>query len=157
MAGTPTIATRILNRLTTDADLTALLSGGIYDRELKREGPGATPNAFAPTPPNQVRPAAVVRDDGDNDDVFGPRGAQQTFVTLWVYAPATANGKEAIATAIDMARSRLIGWQMPTANGAAATVETVAGRLGVRDDPVMTGTVVDNVRFQVTGLWRVIS
>ena len=157
MAGTPTIATRTLSRLTVDSSLNALLTGGIYSRELKREGPGATPNAFAPTPPYQVRPSAVVRDDGDADDGVGPGGAQFTFVTVWFYAPATDNGKAAIADAVELTKGLLIGWRMPTPNGTGATVENVAGRLGVRDDPVMSGTVVDNVRFQISGLWRVIS
>lgn len=154
MAGTPTLATRILGRLTSDSSLTALLVGGIYDRELKREGPGSTPTAFAPTPPFQIRPAAVVRDDGDADDTLGPRGARFSFVTIYVYAPATANGKDAIATALAMIEVLLIDWRMPTPNGTGATAEIVAARLGVRDDPVLMGTVMDYDRFQINALSR---
>jgi hypothetical protein len=155
VAGTPTAAGAILARLQADAALTGILVGGLYDRDLRRAGPGATPAAYAPDPPHQPRPAGVVVDDGDDADPAGYVGGQLGFVSLWCYAPTTASGRAAIADALDRARHLLVGWGFGTGNGTAARVEQAGQRLGTRDDPVEAGRVVDRLRFVVTTYWPV--
>lgn len=154
MIGTPTVVDRVVERLTTDSDLTALLTGGIYTRELKREGNGATPDAFSSTPPYQPRPAAVIRDNGDVTDLLGPGGAQSSYITIWVLAQAHQSGRDAIAAAIELIKGRLIGWSFPNANGAGATVENVSGRIGIHDDPVVPNRIQDAITVQIIGIWR---
>lgn len=144
---------RIQNRLSASADLTAVLVGGIWTRRLERIGEGATPQAFAPTPPYQPRPAAVVIDGGETVDPFGPDAAFQGFPEVWLYAPATGNGKAAIDQAWNLAFGLLHRWRFATANGTGVLVR-VAGRLGVTDDPVVGGRVLDRMRLQLVGLWR---
>lgn len=153
MSGTPTIVTSILNRLTGDASLTATLTGGIYDRPIKREGDGSTPDAFADTRPYQPRPAAVVTDGTDGADLLGPNGSYQSFPWVYLYAPPHQSGKNTIADAWDQMHSLLHNWRLPTANNTDALV-TVIGRLGVMDDPEMPDRVLGGMRLQVTGLWR---
>lgn len=153
MSGTPTMVTRLLDFLTTDASLTALLPGGIYNQPLKREGPGSTPNAFAPTPPYQPRPAAVITDGTDQADVFGPDGSFQSFPWIYLYATPTANGKATIANAWDLIFGKVHGWRFATGNGTGAVVQVI-GRLGVLDDPEDAQRVLGGMRLQVTGLWR---
>jgi len=151
MSGTPTVVTRILDRITTDSAVTAVLTGGVYDRELKAQGPGSTPAAFGPE--GHHRPTAVVVDSGDNADTAGPGGAFMAFPWVYLYGPRTANGKAALATAWDLLFGRLNGWRFATANGTGAKV-SVIGRLGARDDQDDATRVVDGMRLQVDGLWR---
>ena len=153
MAGTPTIVTRILNRLTSDGSLTSLLAGGVYTRPLKREGDGATPTAFAPTFPYQPRAAAVVVDGTDEQTAFGPDGAFVSFPWVYLYAEPHENGKATIANAWDQIFGLLDGWHFATGNGTDCEVRVI-GRLGVMDDPDATDRVMGGMRLQVSGLWR---
>jgi len=155
MSGTPTLTTKLLERITTDSALSgspeSVLTGGVYDRELKRSGPGSTPGAF--NADGHPRPAAVVTDPDDNADLLGPGGAYQAFPWIYLYAERHASGKAAIANAWDLLFSRLHGWRFATANGTGATV-TVIGRLGTRDDEDDDRRTVGGMRLQVVGLWR---
>jgi hypothetical protein len=153
MSGTPTVTSSVLDYLKADPTLAMLLPGGLYDRDLKRQGPGATRDAYAPDPPHQPRPAAVVVDDGDDASLTGADGCQLGFLSLWCYAPTTASGRAAIAEAIDRARVLLVGFTCPTGNGAGARIEQPGQRLGVRDDPVDDGRVVDRIRFLYATYW----
>lgn len=163
MAGTPTVASRIHSRLTSDLALTALLPGGIYTRPIKRGSlddagrlvpPGATPDAFdSVNPSSRPRPSAVVMDGDDNADPLGPGGSFHEFPWVYFYAPPHDSGKDTIATAWDQAYSRLHDWRFATANGTGAHVRVI-GRLATRDDPDDSTRVVGGMRLQVTGLWR---
>lgn len=153
MAGTPTAAASVLAALTADATLAGILPGGIYDRDLKRAGPGATPLAYAPDPPYQPRPAAVVVDDGDDAAPTGPVGGQLGFISLWCYAPPTASGMAALADAFDRARVLLVGTVFASGNGTTTRIEQTGQRLGQRDDPVDDGRIVDRLRFTYASYW----
>jgi hypothetical protein len=155
MSGTPTMVKRIMDRLTADGTLTGLLPGGIYNQPIIRESDagGATPNAFAPTPPYQPRPAAVVTDGTDEQVAFGPDGAFTSFPRIYLYAPTTQNGKDTIANAFDTLFSLLHGWRFATGNGTGAEVRVIS-RLETMDDPETSGRLVGGLRLQVTGLWR---
>lgn len=162
MSGTPTVAAQILGRLTSDSALMALLTGGVYDRPIKRgqtDGagrvtpPGATPQAFASVAPFQPRPAAVIVDGIDESDPFGPAAAYWSFPMIYLYAPPTTSGKETIANAWDLMHSRLHNWRFGAANGMGALV-SVVGRIGIIDDPEDDKRVLGGMRLQVSGIWR---
>jgi hypothetical protein len=145
------VAAQIANLLANDAVLAAVLTGGVWTRPLKREGPGATPEAFAPS--GQVRPAAVVRDGGEAADGAGPDGAYLGYPQVFLYAPATANGRAALESAFARIVELLHNASVVGAGESGAGVR-IASRLGIDDDPVLAGTVMDMIRLQVDGLWR---
>jgi len=146
--GTPDLLSIVAERLATDPDLSALLVGGLYKRELKRGNQagntyGATPEAFSPTNTNQLRPCAVVK--------YQPRTAiadyaDRVLLEIWVYVPATEDGKAIQADAIRHIRTLLQGWNYATASGTGGTMRFV-GQTGYRDDPVYQQSVVDTVTY----------
>lgn len=150
----PPTAEAVVARLQGDPDLMAVLAGGVYARDVKRQGDGATPDAYAATPPHTPKPAAVVVDDGETDDILGPPAAQLGFVSVWFYAARSASGRQAVATALELARRRLVGWSWPTANLTPAAVVAPGFRLGVRDDPVDGQRVLDRLRLPYAAVWR---
>jgi hypothetical protein len=145
------VTAQIASILAGDAQLAAILTGGVWTRPLKREGPGATPEAFAPT--GQVRPAAVVRDGTETADGSGPDTAFLGFPQVFLYAPATASGRLAIDAAVTRIVELLHGATVDGAGETGAGLR-ITSRLGIDDDPVMAGTVMDLIRLQVDGLWR---
>src|SRR5690349_3649648 len=150
MAGTPTIVTRILNRISSGS-LSTLLPGGIYTRPIKREGNGKTLTAFDAD--GDPLPAAVVMDGTDEQAAFGPDGSFQSFPWIYLYAQPHDTGKATIAEAWDQLFSLLHGWHFATGNGTDCEVRVI-GRLAVMDDPDATDRVMGGMRLQVTGLWR---
>lgn len=152
MSGTPTTVSRIHSRLSADGTLGFLLSGGIYTREIKREGAGNTPAAFDVD--GDPLPAAVVTDGTDEQTPFGPDGSFQSFPWIYVYAPPHDTGKATIANAWDQMYSLLHRWRFATGNGTDVEVQVI-GRLGVMDEPdASVDRVMGGMRLQVTGLWR---
>ena len=146
--------TAVIDRLATDPALSAILTGGVYGRAVKRTGDQATPYAYSPDPPHHARPAAIVVDDGDSADLTGPPAAQVGFVSVWFYAPCTVSGRTAVAEAIERTRQLLAGWSFPAVSGLPARFDGPGQRLGARDDPVDDHRLVDRVRFPVAAVWR---
>lgn len=155
MAGTPTPLSRILDRLTADSALSAMLPGGVWTQELARKGPYATPAAFMATADQAPRPALVLIDGGEVDAI-GMRGAVMGYVDLWFYAPKDAAGtaKTTLANAYEQVKGLLFGWQFPMPNGTGGAVDYVGDRLGPRDDPAEFGRMFDKATARYTGLWR---
>ncbi len=148
-----TIVDHINTRLQSSASLLGTLSGGVWTRELKRTGPGATPGAFGPE--GQMRPAAVIADQGDNlhPQAAAIPSAYSSFPQIYLYAPATESGKQAIAGAFGQIVTLLEGWTFQTDAGPVAFV-SIVGRLGLRDSDELPGAVFDYVRCQVVARWR---
>jgi hypothetical protein len=158
MAVYATPAKAIITRLSNDSDLFNILGGGsarefVFNRRLERVGNGATPTAFAPTPPHQVRPSLVVPDEGELNDPLGPQMAFNGFPEVWFYAPTTSNGRQIIDNAFKKVFDLLNLWQYSTTLGTGVVLHVI-GRLGTNDDPVLLGTLVDRMRLQADGLWR---
>lgn len=149
-----TIVDLIKAHLLADNNLTAIVVGGIYNRPLSREGPGATPQAFVPTAPYLPRPSIVVSDGGDSADQSSSRQAFFSFPTLYFYASKTEIGRGDLAAAYARARDILVGWRFGLPNGTGAQIERMAGRVGVRDAPDIEGAVLDTMRLQVVGLYK---
>ena len=150
MAGTPTPQTRLIDRLTLDSSLVAHLTGGIWNRPISRDGRGGTPGAFGDG--GHVRPCAVVLDIDETETAFGPPQSFDGFTTIFLYAPRNQTGKDQIAIAWDMIRSRLHDWNLPMPNGTGARVKA-AGRLRTMDDPDDDRRAMGGIRLQITGLW----
>lgn len=150
-----TPARAIAARLGTSSALLAVLSGGVWSQPLTRTGPKATPAAFAATPPHRPLPAIVVPDEGEDADGLGPSGAFNGFPLVWFYADDDPNGagRLAIEQAVPLAHTALSGWTFATGQGTGAEVHVV-GRLGIQADPVDDSRIVDYLRLQVDGLWR---
>lgn len=138
---------QVVARLQGLPEVAALLPGGIYGRDLKRVGPGATPTAYAPSPPYTPVPAAVVVDDGEVEDPGGPPLGLLGSVSVWVYAARVASGRDEIAAALEGVRAALLGWSFLTPRQTPARFEGPGLRLGTRDDPVDEQRLVDRVVF----------
>lgn len=136
-----------------DADLTlaAILTGGVWNRDLRRKGPGATPAAFSPDPPHQVRPSAVIIPQIQIIDEFGPVGGFFGEAVVRLYAPAHATGHTAINSAVD----RIIAILHTTwiANGPHGVELQIGGREGVRDSGEVDGAVTDVVTVRFASIW----
>jgi hypothetical protein len=149
-----TLADAVAARLRDDPAAAAALPGGVYTRDLKREGPGATPGAYATAPPHVPVPAAVVVDDGEQPALTGPPFAQAGVVSVWFYATRSGSGRDAIAAAVEATRRALVSWSWTTANGPPARFADPGQRLGVRDDPVDAQRLVDRVSLPYAAVWR---
>jgi hypothetical protein len=152
----PTVRDAVFAKLTADSGLQTVLPGKVWRRELKRSGPGMTPEAFSQVPPKHViRPSIVVPDSGENADGIGPRGSFLAFPSIVMYAPASDSGHLVIEQIMLLARMSLVGWVFGLSTGTGCVIEMVAGRMGVHDDPIIEGAISDTMRFQVGGMWRV--
>lgn len=139
--------------LDADTTLTDLLTGGIWNRDLRRKGPGATAGAFAPEPPHQVRPSLVVLPEVFAADDVGPAASYFGQVALRIYAPAHQTGRDVIHSAIN----RLIVllsevWVADDGNGVELRI---GSRDGVGDSAEIEGAITDVLTIRVAGLWRV--
>lgn len=125
------ITTLVLAHLSGDATLyPGLVPGGIYDRELRRTKPGATPSAFQPVPGKQVprlRPSIVIYGPNDVDAPDGPLNVEgllvlrDGFLRIHYYVPATDSGKAALDAIDARVRWLLNGWQTTLSAGYPAT------------------------------------
>lgn len=146
--------------LAADAAFAALATGGVWDRDLKRNTgtvaaptPRSTPGAFDPAPPFAVRPSVVVMDGGENPSPGGVRGTFASFPRLVYYAPPTAAGEASIGAMARRARVVLDGRSVPIDGGGSAIVDVLPDRRGIVEEPDM-GAVSDWDRLAVEGYWR---
>lgn len=143
--------TTLLGTLETDG-YTGILRGGVWTRRLKREPPGHTPQAFNGTDEaaKLIRPAAVILDRGDAPHRQRPAipSAYQQTIPVYVYAPATATGKEEIAAARYRIWELLDKFVFATENGPMAFVEYV-DRVGILDVEEFPEAVCDTMRYRV--------
>lgn len=154
MAVYTTPARALYGRLSASSALLAVATGLVWDRPLERRGPKETKAAFAATPPHRQLPAVVVPDGGEDADPGGPSTAFFAFPLVWFYADDDPNGtgRQALESAVAIARSDLQGWTFTTSNGTGVEVKVI-GRFGVRTDPTDSDRLVDYLRLQADGLW----
>ena len=126
------IAERITRALTQTQSVVSDATGGIYDRDLRRTGSGATPLAFDAD--GDILPTVMVDDAGDVREPFSHRGAVQGTVYVWVFAGRSVKGEEQVEDLIRKIRGVLLGWRDtdPT-YGAGAELVPIA-RLGLQSD-----------------------
>lgn len=145
-----TPARAVYGRLSASSALLAVLTGGVWNKPLSKD---RTPTAFGSA--GQQLPAAVIPDEGENADPFGPGAAFMGFPRVWFYADddPNGNGRSAIEAATLIAKSDLSGWGYTTTLGTGVVIVDV-GRFGVRADPGNPTRLVDYLRLQADGLWR---
>lgn len=90
----------IKERLESDPTFVGLVLGGIWNREIKREGRGATPGAFDAD--LFLRPTVVVEGGGEVPSRLFP-GAYLDQVTLHFYCPSDSTRKALITAAHERA------------------------------------------------------
>lgn len=128
------------------------LQGGIYKRELRREQPAATPDAFYTNAyGDALRPSAVLRDRGD---VLHPQSdaipaAFDQFLSIYFYAPGTETGRQAIHDAHRRTRELLNKWVFWTEYGTVGFVAHV-DRFGVSPSEEFLGAIYDYCRYRIT-------
>ena len=127
-----TITERIVRALTQTASVVNDATGGIYDRDLRRTGSGATPLAFDAD--GDILPTVMVDDAGDVREPFSHRGAVQGTVYVWVFGGRSVKGEEQVEDLVRKIRNTLLGWRDtdPT-YGAGAELVPIA-RLGLMAD-----------------------
>lgn len=155
----------ILARLVADSTLlgapaaegyAGLAKGGIWDRKIKRNGPGNTPQAFWTADQGRmIRPCISIRDMGEvlHRQESAIPSAYNQFVWIYYYAPALASGKEAIR---DMRRRvyELIdftysGWTFASEDGPVV-FPRLLDRRGTHDSETFPEAVEDYQRFELT-------
>lgn len=135
---------------------TGILTGGIWDRPLKREGASHTPEAFYQSEIGKMnRPAGVILDGGmsPHRQVEAIPHAYWSFPRVILYAPASRNGKIAIESAFGRIYDLLHEWWVQTDELSYADVR-FADRTGIIDNEEFIGAVSATVRFQVTSRYR---
>lgn len=139
-------------RIESDPALVALLVGGIYEREIKATGPGATPDAFGEA--GHVRTAMNIVDRGDSQSQAAVAGvalhAFVAFPLLYLYDQAVATGKANIRQAKTLLRARLHGHRFLDDGGMWSEI-TYVDSWGIHDSDEFPGAVYDYVRLQVRG------
>lgn len=129
-----------------------ILQGGVWTRALKREPPGNTPEAFYDSDKGRmIRPSAVLLDRGDTPHrqrAAIPSAYEQT-VPIYLYAPATASGKQAMVNARRRIYSLLNDIWMTTENGWPGYLMYI-DRLGITDSEEFPEAVYDLLRYRLT-------
>jgi hypothetical protein len=148
----PTMMAELMTVLSNDPTLTAVLTGGIYDREIKSTGPGSTPAAFGPA--GQVRPTASLVDRGETMHPAALIGvapnAYLGFPLVYLYAQAVASGKAAIRDAKRRIRELVHGYRW-TDDGGWQSEMVYLDSWGIHDSDEYPGAVYDYVRLSVRG------
>ena len=134
-----------------------LARGGIYDKKIKRDGPGDTPNAFDQSAAGVlvVKPCIVVLDRGDSPHIQRDSipSAYQQSIFVYFYASATTDGRAAIAAmrarTFELLDEQASGWIFASEGGPMVFCYA-AERFGVRDDEVFPEAVIDYQRYRLT-------
>lgn len=103
----------VIAALQADAALMALVPGGVWNRELRREGAGNTVAAWGPLDPTDplspdvLRPTLVVTDAGEYGSAF--RLGADARVMVFAYVPASDAGRTLVARIESRIRAGLDG------------------------------------------------
>lgn len=126
------------------------LKGGIWTRPIKREGAGATPEAFSSAHGRPIRTCAALVDSGENahsQSRLIPTSYLQT-IDIWFYTMPTATGKEELRQAQRRIALLLDGWTFDTDDGYVGFVRYISRR-GMLDSESFIGAVDDYCRYEV--------
>lgn len=123
--------------------ITARATGGIYDRDLRRSGSGATPFAFDAD--GDIKPTLMVDDAGDVREPFSHTAHYQGLVYVWIFAGRSAKGEDQIDDLLGRVRSAFYQWQ----DKDTGAMLFPAGRLGMQSDDQ---AVFDRLAFTYSGV-----
>ena len=155
----PTIQNGIAELLRADAALSDLLPGRIWTRRIRPNdgpdatpAPGSTPEAFDSA--GRIRRCAAVLNGQAPANPLGPSGAFYAFPEIWLRCLPHESEKQLL----EQAALRIIallatgpGVLMP---GGGAAILSLAARMMPDDDPELPPAVVDMIRVQADGVWR---
>lgn len=154
------VADAIVARLAGDWTLTQSIGFGVYGRWLKRDGPGATVDAFDAGQGGRLKRSIVVLDGGEVDHPSGRPGREwrtwDSFPTTHLFAEAHANGKAAIDSALARMEALLVPWAATLPSGQRVTFEPDS-RVTLEDSEAFPGSVVVVARWRATGARRLIA
>lgn len=152
----------VMDRLSGDVgagSITALVTGKVWDRRIKQDGPGKTPGVFIAVPgdpskepimnpaitifgPNEVTPP-----DGPVTQVWsGEPELVNGFLTVHYYAHAGDDGKLLLDAIDKRVRFLLDGWQFVLSTGYTCTV-TKLERTQSIDSEEFRGNLEQQRRF----------
>ena len=142
-----TMATHIAGRLAQDATINSVATGGVYDYDIRRDGPEAHPEVTGPY--GFLLPHIIVDDVGGTRAVLGPTSGYQDRVSVYLIAEASVNGRASIETLAQRVLVRLHLWQEVNTKAAIS----YADRTGyVADPPPATGAM-EVMTFVVAGVF----
>ena len=142
------LATRVVAALGVDATVVALASARVFDRDIRQAGPGAITNVWDANG-FLLGPTISVDDQGGTRNPFGPPGAYDDRLAVWLMADGTPEGRAALDALTGRVIVLLSNWQDPVTRAYL----TFANRLGQRDDPPPDTGVIDQIVFRVGGMF----
>jgi hypothetical protein len=161
MMSIPTFQNEIAGLLRSDPALTALLPGGVWIRRIKpNDGtaeaptPGSTPAAFDHAG-RIKRCAAVLNGTGAVVNPLGPEAAFYAFPEIWLRCLPHESEKQKLEEAAQRIIAIIRTAGRVSTPGGTATILTVAARMMPDDDPDLPPAVVDMIRVQADGVWRI--
>lgn len=130
-----------------DVVITALATGGVHDRDLRRS------NETLPVDANgDVLPLLMVDDTGGGRDPFSrASGVFSDRVMIWIFAPMHRLGRLAIEAITDRVLTVLHGWQDPL----TGTVVMQGDRLGVQTTDAPDQSYMDRLTLKCQGVANV--
>lgn len=139
-----------------DGAFSGILTGGVWDRPLKRSAPslptpGSTPAAFGDElEGGRIRYVATMVDRGDRDHFQEPAIPTAFVMTIQVhfYAPAHATGKQKILDAEQRTHELLHRHRFLTDDNVYATT-FYRSRFGIVDSEEFRGAVTDYCRYEI--------
>lgn len=155
-----TIQNGIADRLREDAELMALLRGGIWTRRIKKNTnppgvdptPGSTPEAFDER--GRIRPCASVLPGGPRSrNPLGPGGAYFGFPEVYFRSLPHEGAKLALHQAMRRTTA-LLGGAVLRGPGGEGLMLSISARLDPDDDPELPPAVVGMLQVQVDSVWR---
>jgi hypothetical protein len=131
----------------------------VWNRWLKRTGPGNTAGAFRTDEEGKPLGRAIVVLDGSENDEAARQPADfkrlATFPTTYIFAETTVNGKQAANDAYRRIEALLLGWDAVL--GPGERLGFVSGsRNTLEDSPQFEGSVVIIARWRFTGTRQLI-
>lgn len=138
-----TLVTRLMYALQASSVISGYATGGIYDRDLRRSGSGATPFAFDAD--GDIKPTVMVDDAGDVREPFSHTAHYQGLVYIWIFAGRSTKGEDQVEELARRVRHALYQWQ----DAETGAQVFPAGRLGMQSDDQ---AVFDRLQLTYSGV-----
>lgn len=142
------LATRVADVFKADAAMVAIAGDRVFDRDIRQAGTRAMTNVYDMNG-FLLGPTVSVDDQGGPSNPFGPSGAYDDRLAVWLFADGTPEGRAALDSVTQRVVVLLHRWQDP----ASKAFLTYANRLGQRDDPPPDSGVIDQVTFRIGGIF----
>lgn len=154
----PTIQNGIADLLRADPELMEMLPGGVWTRRIRKndgtpEEPskGSTPGAFDEA--GRIKRCISVLNGVASENPIGPAGAYWAFPEIWMRCLPHQSEKDKLEWIANRVIELIQGARVPVP-GSGVAVLRCAGRMMPDDDPDLPPAVVDMIRVQADGVWR---